>query len=62
VVEAILTVVDREEGGSEKIREAGYPFFRLYTAGELLAATGRFRILPPSRAQSTSLRGMTRQR
>ena len=40
VVEAILTVVDREEGGSEKIQEAGYPFFRLYTAGELLAAAG----------------------
>jgi orotate phosphoribosyltransferase len=31
-------VVDREEGGAERIREAGYPFFRLYTARELLDA------------------------
>ena len=38
VVEAILTVVDREAGGSERIQEAGYSFLRLYTASELLAA------------------------
>ncbi len=37
-VEAVLTVVDREEGGAERIGQAGYPFFRLYTARELLDA------------------------
>lgn len=39
-IEGILTVVDREEGGGERIREAGHPFVRLYTASELLLEAG----------------------
>lgn len=35
-IEGILTVVDREEGGGDRIQEAGYAFLRLFTAGELL--------------------------
>jgi orotate phosphoribosyltransferase len=35
---AVLTVVDREAGGEEVIRSAGYPLLRLYTARELLDA------------------------
>jgi len=33
---AILTVVDREEGGAERIQAAGYRFVRLFSAAELL--------------------------
>ncbi|NNF27387.1 MAG: orotate phosphoribosyltransferase [Gemmatimonadetes bacterium] len=33
---AVLTVVDREEGGRERIEAAGYPLVALYTASELL--------------------------
>lgn len=34
---AVLTVVDREEGGRERLAEAGYKLVALYTASELLA-------------------------
>jgi orotate phosphoribosyltransferase len=34
----LLTVVDREEGGRERIREAGYEVVALFTARELLDA------------------------
>lgn len=33
---AVLTVVDREEGAKEKLVDAGYPFFALFTATDLL--------------------------
>jgi orotate phosphoribosyltransferase len=33
----VLTVVDREEGGRQRIHEAGYPMIALFTAAELLA-------------------------
>lgn len=36
----VLALVDREAGGTERIREAGYPLVRLFTATELLAAAG----------------------
>jgi orotate phosphoribosyltransferase len=35
---AVLTVVDREAGGEDALRAAGYPLLRLYTARELLEA------------------------
>lgn len=35
-VHGILTVVDREEGGAETIREAGYYFGALFTKSELV--------------------------
>jgi len=34
-VVAVLSLVDREEGGSERLREK-YPYFRVFTAKELL--------------------------
>lgn len=34
---AVLTVVDREEGGRERLEEAGHKLVSLYTATELLA-------------------------
>jgi orotate phosphoribosyltransferase len=36
----VLTLVDREAGGSARIREAGYHLHILYTATELLEAAG----------------------
>lgn len=38
VVKAVVTVLDREEGGGDKIRAEGVPFSALCTLGELLAA------------------------
>ncbi len=35
---AVLTLVDREEGGRRTLEEAGYPVVALYTAGELREA------------------------
>lgn len=35
---AVLTLVDREEGGGDLIRDAGLPLVRLFTAHELLEA------------------------
>jgi len=32
----LLTLVDREEGGAERIRDAGYEVVAVFTAGELL--------------------------
>jgi|SRR5690625_212918 len=32
----VMTVVDREEGGRERIEDAGYPFIALFRATELL--------------------------
>ncbi len=32
----VLTLVDREEGAGQRIREAGYPFFSIFSAAELL--------------------------
>ena len=32
----VLTVVDREQGGSERLEQAGYPLVSLFTAAELL--------------------------
>jgi orotate phosphoribosyltransferase len=37
-VVGVLTVVDREEGGADRIRKEGYPVVALFTARELLAA------------------------
>lgn len=37
---AVLTLVDREAGGKERIQEAGCPLLALYTVSELLAAAG----------------------
>lgn len=36
----VLAVVDREDGGAERIAEAGYELRSLFTAGELLDAEG----------------------
>lgn len=40
-VAAVLTLVDRQAGGGEAVREAGYPLVAIYTADELLAVEGR---------------------
>lgn len=37
-VVAVVAVVDREEGGRKRVEEAGYPFFALFTAADLLDA------------------------
>ena len=37
---AVLTVVDREEGGEARINDAGYPLLRIFTAAELLSPPG----------------------
>lgn len=37
---AVLSLVDREEGGSERIRERKYPYFPVFTAKELLEDAG----------------------
>ncbi|MEX0856064.1 MAG: orotate phosphoribosyltransferase [Gemmatimonadota bacterium] len=36
----VLTLVDREAGGSDRVREAGYPVHSLFTASELLRSAG----------------------
>ncbi len=36
----VLTLVDREGGGSDRIREAGWPLITLFTAAELLERAG----------------------
>ncbi len=41
-VVGVLAVVDREQGGSEKIAGAGVPFVSLVTAGPVVAAARRF--------------------
>ena len=38
-VAAILTVVDREEGGRARVEEAGHQLLALFTAADLLEAT-----------------------
>lgn len=35
---AILTLVDREEGGRQRVESAGYPLLAVFTATELLAS------------------------
>ena len=35
-VVAVLAMVDREEGGSEKIREAGYEFKAIFTKRDVV--------------------------
>jgi len=35
-IAAIMAVIDREEGGREKIEAAGYPFFSIFTKKDLL--------------------------
>jgi orotate phosphoribosyltransferase len=37
---AVLTLVDREAGGGERIHQAGLPLIRLFTASEILEAAG----------------------
>ena len=37
----ILTLVDRDAGGGEAIQSAGYPLITLFTAAELLEASGQ---------------------
>lgn len=37
-VVAVLTLVDREEGGRQRLDEAGYPLLAVYTGAELLDA------------------------
>jgi orotate phosphoribosyltransferase len=58
-VVAVLSLVDREEGGSEQLR-AKYSYYSIFTASELLAAekndrpansTGEFS--QPARAETT---------
>lgn len=39
-VVGVLTLVDREEGGREKLEAAGYPLVSVYSGKELLAAAG----------------------
>jgi orotate phosphoribosyltransferase len=39
-VAAVLSVIDREAGGSEKLR-AKYPYFALFTGKELLETASR---------------------
>jgi orotate phosphoribosyltransferase len=36
VVKKVLVIVDREEGGREKIEEKGYEFFSIFQIGELI--------------------------
>jgi orotate phosphoribosyltransferase len=38
---AVLTLVDREAGGRERILQAGCPLLTLFTVSELLSAAGR---------------------
>jgi orotate phosphoribosyltransferase len=40
VVKKVIAVVDREEGGKENLLEKGYRLESIFTAKELLAATG----------------------
>jgi orotate phosphoribosyltransferase len=35
-VQAIMALIDRQEGGKEKIEAAGYPFFSIFTKKDLL--------------------------
>ncbi len=37
----VLTLVNREEGGSEAVARAGYPLITLFTAAELIHASGK---------------------
>jgi orotate phosphoribosyltransferase len=39
-IAGVLTLVDREEGGRERLDEAGLPLLAIYTGAELLAAAG----------------------
>lgn len=39
-VVGVLTLVDREEGGRERLEEAGYPLIAVFTGKELLEAAG----------------------
>lgn len=39
-VAGILTLVDREEGGRDRLEAEGYPFVAVFTARELLETTG----------------------
>jgi len=39
-VRAVCTILDREEGGREKLREAGYDLQSLFTRAELLELAG----------------------
>jgi orotate phosphoribosyltransferase len=36
----VLALVDRDAGGAEVVRAAGYPLITLFTAAELLQASG----------------------
>jgi len=40
-VVGVLTLVDREEGGRERLREAGYPLIAVFSGAELLEAARR---------------------
>jgi orotate phosphoribosyltransferase len=42
-VVGVLTLVDREEGGREKLEAAGYPLIAVYSGKELLEEAGRER-------------------
>jgi orotate phosphoribosyltransferase len=39
-VAAVLSIIDREAGGSEKLRQK-YPYFALFTGKELLETASR---------------------
>jgi orotate phosphoribosyltransferase len=39
-VVGVLALVDREEGGADLIRDAGFPLVRLFSAAEILQAAG----------------------
>ncbi len=41
VVGAVVTVLDRREGGPERLAERGYPLLSIFTRDALLAAAGR---------------------
>jgi len=45
---AILTLVDREEGGRERVEAAGYPLIAVYTGPELLEAARASGLQPES--------------
>lgn len=47
-VVGILTVVDREEGGGEKVGAAGYPLIAIFTGQELLEAAHEMGVEPES--------------
>jgi orotate phosphoribosyltransferase len=59
-VVAVISLVDREEGGSEKLREK-YPFYAVFTAKELLQDDAQRRPEPGEAAEAGSQPASRRQ-